>query len=265
MGKLIASHPDYHAIEVEARFHTARGGLCEVLNGEATVDDLRDRCLNKWWQRGLRLHRGLMLIVEREELVAALDRFEEALGDDPLQAARDLVEAVFAPSLERNSKPAWVEVSGSNIMSGPTLARIFPNARFILMMRDGRSVTTAIVRKRDMPDDPADALDHWSARMLKSFGAAKDIPKEAFHIIHLEDLVHARRDETLHGLCEFLGLEETAPVEEYFERTISAERAHIGGWRERVAPADARWIERNYRRAVRDLEKRGVTWFSERD
>ena len=260
MGTLIGSHPDYHPIVTEARFHTARGGLPDLLAGRTTVDEFTARCLGQWWARGYRGNRGLQLLLERAQLAQALERFAARFGEDPVGAARELVEAIFAPARERAGKKGWVEVSGTNIINAPTLIEIFPEAKFIVMMRDGRAVTAAILRKVDMPDGPAEALGHWAGRVRKSWEAAQAIPESSLHIVHLEDLVERRRDQTLRSLGDFLGLADLAPVQAWFDQNISAERAHMGGWRDRVAPADARWIERHHRRAVRELEKAGVTW-----
>jgi hypothetical protein len=49
-------------------------------------------------------------------------------------------------------------------------------------------------------------------------------------------------------------------MREYFDREISAERAHVGAWRQRMAPADARRVDRRYRRVLRKLQREGVDW-----
>jgi len=61
-------------------------------------------------------------------------------------------------------------------------------------------------------------------------------------------------------VVEFLEITDRAPMREYFEREISAERAHVGAWRQRMAPADVRRVDRRYRRVVRRLRREGVDW-----
>ena len=44
-------------------------------------------------------------------------------------------------STTRAGKPSWVDISGPNLPSAVVLAQLFPDARFINMVRDGRAVT----------------------------------------------------------------------------------------------------------------------------
>ena len=64
-------------------------------------------------------------------------------------------------------------------------------------------------------------------------------------------------------MVEFIGLEDPGPMRRYFAGAISAERAHVGKWRERMAPRDARMIDRRYRRLFKRLRKDDVDWIPE--
>jgi hypothetical protein len=263
LGRLLGAHPRYALIEVEARFHGATGGLCDLLNGNTDIDAFTQRCLGMWWQRGLSQHRGLHVIVGREKLEAALDEFRAAFGADAWEAGRRLVRAVLDPSAERAGKPAWVDLSGSNIKSAPTLVKLFPEARFIHMVRDGRAVAAAILRKRDMTDDRRQALGHWETRIRRSHAGLRDMPPGSTLTIVLDDLTAHDRDHTYARLAEFLELEKGGPMRRYFDRRISADRAHVGRWRQRISPADARWVDRQYRKLVREMRREGIDWIPE--
>jgi Sulfotransferase family len=260
LGRLIGAHPRYHLVEVEARFHSAHGGLCDLLNGATELDAFKRRCRGAWWQRGLRQRLGLRRIVEPAELDAALERFSEELESDPWAAGRRLVVALLDPPAKRAGKPAWVEVTGSNIRNAPTLLRLFPRARFVHMARDGRAVTAAILRKRDMTDDVATAFAHWVRRVRRSDAALRRMPPGSALTIFLDDLAAHDREDSYAHLVEFLELDNDAPMRRYFDETISPDRAHVGRWRERIAPADARWVDRRYRKLVHDLRREGITW-----
>jgi hypothetical protein len=260
MGRLLDSHPRYHLIAVESRFHAATGGLCDLLQGRTDLDAFIERCLGMWWRRGLRQHRGLHVIIAREALEAAIERFRSEFDANPWDAGRRLVHEVLDPSAEHAGKPAWVDLSGSNIKSAPTLHRLLPQARFVHMVRDGRAVTAAILRKRDMTDDLGQALDHWVTRVRRSHAGLSMLPEGSVLTIMLDDLTAHDRDATYARLARFLELADDGPMRRYFERTISPERAHVGAWRERMAPADARWVDRHYRRVVRRLRREGINW-----
>ena len=260
MGRLLDSHPRYHLIEIESRFHCATGGLTDLIEGKTDLDSYSERVLGQWWRRGLRQHRGLHVIIERDALEAALERFRKGFGTDPVAAGRAFVRAVLDPCAERAGKDTWVDLSGSNIKSAPTLLRLFPDARFVHMVRDGRAVTAAILRKRDMTDDLQQAFAHWAVRVRRSHDALLRLPEGAALTIYLDDLTAHDRETTFTRLVEFLELDDPAPMREYFDSTISPERAHVGAWRQRMAPADARWVDRRYRRLVRRLHREGIDW-----
>jgi hypothetical protein len=260
VGRLLDAHPRYHLIEVEARFHSARGGLCDVLEGRTTPDAFVERCLGEGWRHGVRRRHGLRQITNRRALKTALQRFRERFDDDRWEAGRRLVHDVLDPSAERAGKPRWVDVTGQNIQSAPTLHRLLPEARFIHMVRDGRAATAAILRKRGMTDDLPQAFKHWVKRVRRSHAAIRRLPEGVVLTIMLDDLAAHDRDGTYARLVRFLELEDDGPMREYFEREISAERAHVGTWDERIAPADARWVDRRYRRVVRRQHPNGITW-----
>ena len=263
IGRLIDADPRYHQIRLETRFVVGTGGLCDLLNERTTMHHFLQKCYGKWWSRGLRYQRGLQVIVERDELEAAIGRFEERYPHDPWDAARALITEVHDPVAERAGKPAWVELSGQNIEAAPTLHKLMPNARFIHMVRDGRAVVAGIMRKRDMTDDRGEAMSHWARRARNAADALRELPPGSALTIQLEDLAAHDRDGTFARLVDFLEVEDEAPMREYLDREITPERAHVGAWRERVAPDDVRWIERRYRRHTRRLRADGVDWLAD--
>ncbi len=260
MGRLVAAHPRYHRIRVEARFHAAGGGLPDLLAGRVDLQTFLESCRGHWWRRGLRQGRGLQVIAERDEFERALAEFEVGFDADQWEASRRLVRAVLDPAAERDGKPSWAEVTGPNIQNAPTLRRLFPNARFINMVRDGRAVAAGILRKTDMTDDPMRALRHWEHRIRAAAAAISAVPAGAVLTMQLDDLAARDREGSYRRLVDYLELDDDAPMRRYFDAKISPEAAHFGRWRERMPPVDARRIDRRYRRMVRALHREGVTW-----
>ncbi len=260
MGRLVAADPHYHLIRVEARFHAAGGGLPDLLAGRVSMSDFVDECRGHWWRRGLRQGRGLQVIADPDALESALEEFQHSFDADPWEASRKLVRDVLDPVAERDGKPSWAEVTGPNIGSAPTLVRLFPNARFINMVRDGRAVVAGIINKTDMTDDPMKALNTWEKRIRAADAAMRELPAGSVMVMSLDDLVALDREGAFQRLVDFLALDDPGPMRSYFEQTISAERAHFGRWRERMAPPEARRVDRRYRRLLRSLERDGVSW-----
>jgi len=260
MGRLVAAHPRYHMVRTEARFHASPGGLPDLLAGNVELERFLARMRGHWWKRGPRQNQGLQRIIDSEPYEAALADFESRFESDPWDASRGLVRAILEPAAERDGKPSWVEVTGDSVQQAPTLLRLFPGARFVNMVRDGRAVVAGTLKKTNLTDDPMKALSKWE-RMVRSADAVyRSVPRGTMLVMPLDHLVALDRERSLRRLVEFLEIEDDGPLREYHEQRISADRAHVGRWRERMAPADARQVDRRYRRLVRKLHRSGIEW-----
>lgn len=260
MARLIAAGPRYHRIRTEARFHAWQGGLPDLCAGRTTLEQFLGRMRGHWWRRGANQRQGIHRILDREPFERALERFEATFGGAPLDAACELVSAILEPEARGAGKPAWVEATGPTLEQAPFLSQLFPRARFVNMVRDGRSVVAATLKKVNLTDEPARALARWEDMIRAADASQRALGAERVLTVFLEDLAARRREETLGRLIAFLDLDEPSPMREYFAREISAERAHVGAWRERMAPADARWVDRHYRRLVRKMKRQGIAW-----
>ena len=91
-----------------------------------------------------------------------------AATGDPVAASRALFFDLLAPSAADAGKPALVEMSCFTIASAPGLARIFPEARFVHAVRDGRDSGSSKAAKRQKEHHPtgvADGIDWWLGRL----------------------------------------------------------------------------------------------------
>lgn len=263
MGRLIEADPRYTRVRTETRFHASAGGLPDLCRGQTTIDEFLERMRGRWWKRGHRQHQGLQRIIEREAFEAALERFERDFEADRIGASRTLVRELLDPSAERAGTPAWVEITGEVVEEAPFLLELFPEARFINMVRDGRAVVAGTLRKTDLTDDPRRALGKWRDMVNAAAEALSAVPDDRVLTIFLDDFTAFDREGTFARLTEFLEIEDTGPMRAYFDAEISSERAHVGKWRERMAPQDARMIDRRYRRLIRSMHRRGIDWAPE--
>jgi hypothetical protein len=260
MGRLIDSGPRYHWIPTEVRFHAWRGGLPDLCAGNTSLEQFLEKMRGRWYERGANRRNGLKRVATPEQLEAALAEFEAAFVGDPVAASRDLVRRLLDPAAERAGKEAWVEITGPVIEFAPFLLELFPDAKFINMVRDGRAVVAGTLKKVDLTDDPMVALAKWEEMVSAAGAAMRALPAGRSLTVHLDDLTAHDRERTFDRVVQFLEISDPAPMREYFEREISAERAHVGAWRQRMAPADVRRVDRRYRRVVRKLRREGVDW-----
>jgi hypothetical protein len=260
MGRLIGAGPRYHWIPTEVRFHAWRGGLPDLVAGNTSMDAFLEKMRGRWYVRGANRRNGLKRVATPEQLEAALAEFEPAFHADPIAASSRLVSRLLDPAAADAGKQAWVEITGPVIEFAPFLLELFPHARFINMVRDGRAVVAGTLKKVDLTDDPMLALDKWEQMVSAAGAAIRSLPDGRAITVHLDDLTAHDRDRTFERVVEFLEVGDSTPMREYFDREISADRAHVGAWRQRMAPADARRVDRRYRRVLRKLRREGVDW-----
>ena len=260
MARLIGAGPRYHRVRTEARFHAWEGGLPDLLAKRTTIAEFGERMRGHWWRRGANQRQGLHRICPREVFDEALERFEGSFAADPDGAARELIEALLGHEARERGKPSWVEATGPTVEHAAFLGRLFPQARFVNMVRDGRAVVAATLKKVNLTDEPSRALERWEEMVRAADDSVRALGSEQVLTVSLEELAAHDREGSFARLAAFLELDDPAPWRRWFEDEISAERAHVGAWRERMAPADARWVDRRYRRLVRRLQRQGITW-----
>ena len=114
-------------------------------------------------------------------------------------------------------------MSTFTIAAAPELARIFPEARFVHSVRDGRDsgASKAILREKEHhPTDAISGIDFWADRLRRAdlgVRAAGGRLMERLHLISLDELVSANRDGAYGGLLDFLGVEDEPAMREFFD------------------------------------------------
>lgn len=102
VARLVAAHPAYALVPIEARFHTDARGLPDLLAGRIELAEFRRRMRRVWYRRKLRNGglRGMFHFLPEERFEATLERFCSDFAQEPLPAARDLVNGLFGPVVE---------------------------------------------------------------------------------------------------------------------------------------------------------------------
>ena len=296
LSHLLDRHSRFRGVPIECRFHCNPKGLADVVGGRATVEDFLRKLRTYWWYRirvgsralvpvgvagrgrvalnrlGSRLRpgggarsrvRGLHEIVPRDRFEEAISRFEDAYPDDLIQASRTLFFDLLRPLADEAGKPALVEMSCFTIAAAPELARIFPGARFVHSVRDGRDsgVSKALLReKAHHPTDAASGIDFWADRLRQAEEGVRGLgPRDAelVHVVSLDELVWGDRERAYAELLDFLGVEDEPATRDFFDRVLTADAAHRERWREGLDPASRREITAHYEATLDRLEREG--------
>ena len=267
LARLLGHHTRFADVPIEARFHCNKRGLPDLLEGRITLAGYLAKLRGFWWHR-VRVDghpRGLYNLMRRAEFDRACERFEACYPDDPLDACRGLVLDLLAPVAERAGKPGLVEMSSHNVKEAQTLLRLFPNARVIHALRDGRDSAASVTGRTWGPDSVTAAIGWWADRLRaiergvrgEEDGASYGIDPGCFRVVLLDDLVGAEREQTYEDLLEFCGVSDEDRIHDFFERTVTADAAHVGRWREQLGIAGRYRVRRSYRRTLEALESEG--------
>jgi hypothetical protein len=294
LAELLDRHSRFRGVPIECRFHCNPKGLADVVGGRATVEEFVRKLETYWWYRirvpsgaivpagvvgrarvalnraGARLSpgraersrvRGLHRIVPRERLEAAVAAFEESAGQDLIRASRTLFYALLGPLAAEAGKPALVEMSCFTIAAAPELARIFPEARFVHAVRDGRDSGASKALLREKPHHPTDAasgIEFWAGRLRQAEEGVRRLEprdRERLRVVSLDELVWGDREGAYAELLDFLGVGDEPAIREFFDREMTAEAAHRERWREGLDPAGQREVTALYETTLERLER----------
>lgn len=265
LARLLGNHSRLADVPIEARFHCNRRGLADLLAGRATLTQFCEKLRGFWWHR-VRVDgqpRGLYNLLGRRELDAAVERFEAAYDSDPLPACRWLFWELLGPVARRAGKPGLVEMSSHNLREAGTLQRLFPEARFVHGLRDGRDAASSVTTKTWGPRRVTRAIDWWADRLRAIDDGIRDpegepaIAPDRVHVVVLDELVRGDRERAYAGLLEFLGIDDEPTIRDFLERRISPEAAHAGRWAEGLGAVSRRRVRRRYERTLHALEREG--------
>jgi hypothetical protein len=296
LSHLLDRHSRFRAVPIECRFHCNPKGLADLVGGRATIEEFLVKLRTYWWYRvrigsralvpvgvvgrarvaanrlrrrlrprhdDLQRVRGLHEIVARDRFDEALARFEERSNRDLPRASRILFYDLLQPLADEAEKPALVEMSSFTIAAAPELALIFPEARFVHSVRDGRDsgVSKVLLReKAHHPTDPVSGIDFWADRLRQAEEGVRGLEppdRKRLHLVGLDELVWGDRERAYADLLDFLGVPDEPAMREFFEGEMTADAAHRERWREGLGPAEQREVTARYEATLDRLEREG--------
>ena len=171
-----------------------------------------------WLQRMLTAHPEIAEVPSETYLFSGgiaplLERFHHGLKDSTtvgqtwveretlLDATRDFCDAIFAGHMEPGAR-FLSERSPGHAAAAPTIAEVYPDARFIHIVRDGRDVARSLVALDWGPESVAEAAGVWREAVV---GGRSGPPKERLWEVRYEDLIDDP-EGGMRSMLEWLGL-----------------------------------------------------------
>lgn len=270
---LLHRHPEVRASwPREVKFVNKDGGLLDLVLGVSGRKRLRrgvgsprarlavfeEGMRGSWWLRTNRLGRasGLHLSMDEEERERLLVELDAGLDADPIASGRAFLTGMIRAQRGDAGEPWWIDTSPPNIANASRIHRFWPEAKFIWMVRDGRSTAASVIAERWGPDDPAEAIIWWETRMRRAHEGLQGVPPESVLIMSLEDLVVLDRESSYRTVLDFLGLPDAPEMRAFFDEQMPAERVGLDKWRGRVPDPEA--FESDYRKAEARLQADGL-------
>lgn len=162
----------------------------------------------------------------------------------------DAIRAIYALYARRQGKVRYADKTPRNLMNIPLLAQLFPEARVIHIIRDGRDVALSVLDVDFGPKDIGAAALSWKEFVSEGRTAGQRLG-ERYLEIHYEDILESP-EKSVRSLCEYIDLPFDSVMLRYFERSheITApaawSRRHVllpptkglRNWRTQMAPKD---------------------------
>jgi hypothetical protein len=263
IARLLARHPRLFQVPVEVRFHVEERGFPGLLDGSVSKRAFVRRMRGFWW-KGFQTGRmrGMFRFVPPERFDSAVDAFEAGFDDDPDAACRQLFyDLLWFRTSEADPAGAGplglVEQSTDTIAAAPTLVRLFPEAKFVHVVRDGRDASASrVAQTRGLirPRTRRQGLEWWEERIRRIDAGEEAIAPDRLLTVSLDELLLARTRHALKPLCRFLDVYLQRRMRAYFQREMSAQRANSERWRRGLSVRRAAELERAYDELIARLE-----------
>ena len=124
-----------------------------------------------------------------------------------------LIETLYSSFAESEGKTIWADKS-LFFRRIELLGEIFPTARFIHLVRDGRDVFHSWRKMDPTKDNVAAAAMDWNYKLARINRAFASLPDHRHITIRYEDLIEHPED-TVHSLCSFLEIPFESSMMDY--------------------------------------------------
>lgn len=224
---ILASHSEV-AVAPESRFLTAlMPDVSQRFDAVRMLDSLYEHDSFARWQ----LRRPLV---------------ERSFRDDPCTTYTDAIRRLYALWAGRQGKVRHADKTPDHVLRIPMLVALFPEARVVHVVRDGRDVAASLLELGWVEGIERAAL-HWRHRVLQGRQAAGLLPSVRYHELRYEDLVE-RPEPTVRALCAAMDLSFEPAMLRY-------EKAAAEALRTEPFPHHNRFVTRPLRPGLRDWRR----------
>jgi hypothetical protein len=145
------------------------------------------------------------------------DAVRARLEAAPPSGFADAVRATYACYASATGKPRAADKTPTFVLHVPALARLFPESRFLHVVRDGRDVALSLLAADWGPSRVGDAALHWRQHVRAGHRAGQALGDDRYLEVRYEDLV-ADPVAAAAAVCRFAELEFDDAMLRYADR-----------------------------------------------
>ena len=173
--------------------------------------------------------------------------------DGMLDAMRDFADRAFAENLERLGPDAryLVERTPWHVYDVELIGDVYPDARIIHIIRDGRDVARSLLSQPWGPERMEEAAKEWRSSVVAGRSAGQALGPDRYVEVRYEALLEST-EANVRGIYEWLGLDSS---EDLMEQVLAEARSEFnvdpkapviasGKWRDAISASDLGVLER---------------------
>jgi len=220
----------------------------------------------RWWVR----RRVVLDDLLRHPKVLAWDVDPGALAAEARtrhpRSYAEQVAAVFSAYARLRGKSRWGDKTPGYVSHVETLARLFPDAQFVHVIRDGREVARSLSDWSWGSRTAITGAFWWAHKVRVGRRVGRRLGRDRYVEVRFDALL-ARPEDELRRLCSFLGESYSEEMLDYPDRLvgdrrpIKAQDLHLvepptpglREWRAGLSTSDQRAVEQVCRRTLREL------------
>lgn len=208
----------------------------DLLHRRQRFDEFNNKIWERWWEidgpapHGPGLHAG----IEKKDLQRILSEYSHSIKKRPLKHARKFMRSFLLLQKNQKEEKYWAETTPMNISYSHRLAKLFPEAKFIVIRRDPRDVIASLLTKDWGPNTPLEGIEWIEARLRSDNDALMAVEPNKVLIIHLENLVTNAPEETYLKILEFLELKDEPAMRKFHTTKMTTENVSSGRWKTEI-------------------------------
>jgi hypothetical protein len=171
----------------------------------------------------------------------SIDTIHHELSEQSVTDVADAIRLIFGLFAEAKGKRLYGDKTPGYVMHMGLIARLFPESRFVHVVRDGRDVALSYLRTDFGPENLSEGALYWKRRVCRGRATGEALGPDRYMEMRYEDLVQDP-EQVLRGVSTFIGIEFDERMLRFHESgdIVRSETAHPSAHTNLSRPIGAR-------------------------